>query len=411
MQLMRININIWSVLITTIFLSNALAFRFNNINIKFDFLFSVILLLSLLFRFKCELNRKLLIFVLFLINGLITSFVYKINTYGVLINFFLILFFGTLLWNLFKFASYENLLKYYKRAAKLCVYFGIIQILAFFININYPNIFFVNLYDPRLLFVSSPISYAGIYPKISSFFTEPSYLACFLMPFLIISFNNRKKYISDYFMLFSVLLVFTFTFSSIGFIALFIYFLSVSFTFNLKKTLPSIFFLVLIIFFILINDSMYTRVIQLGQSDIDSVNLTTLGYLVNLNYINTSLNWHYFFGYGLDSYQIILGQMHDRLQTSSNILQFEKSELMLNGAPTLFFRIFVEYGIIGYLIIVNKFKYEYLKSPFFFGFLAFCFRSGEYLRFDTLFFLFMFLFFHDRKVTFSSNNVVNNNCI
>ena len=387
-----------------IFISNAIAFKINNTYIKLDLLFSVFLFFLLLKKFDFKLKYISLLICLYFLIGLFTSLRYNDNTSGVLLNFILILFFLLLFRNIINYFSFESLFKSYILAAKFCVFFGFIQIISFLISLQFQSDFFLYIYDPRWLFVSSPISYAGVFPKISSFFTEPSYLSCFLLPYLIISINNAKVNTYGYLTLFFVASVFVFTFSTIGFISLFLFFVSRFSNLRFFGSLSNYFFLGLIIFFVISNDSMFLRITQLGESNLDSINLSSMVYILNLNLIISSFNWQYLIGYGLDSYQILIGNLHESSMISDSILKlYTKSDLMLNGSPTLFFRFFVEFGILGYLFILKNFKLVFLKSPFFFGFLAYCLRSGEYLRFDTLFFLLMFLFFHSGSQEFKYN--------
>ena len=387
-------------LVFFIFISNAIAFKINNSYVKLDFLLSFALFFFLVLANKNKIKFKyhsifLLIF-FFFFNGLFTSIVFNDNISGVLLNLFGILFFIFLFLNLLEFFSFDSLLKSYILAAKFCVFFGVVQISSFLFSILFNFDFLSSIYDPRWFLVSSPITYAGIFPKISSFFTEPAYLSCFLLPYLIISLNNFNFY--GVLNLFFVFLVFVFTFSTIGFFSLFIYFISKFSSFKSFGSLSNYFFLGLVIFFVLINDSMIMRILQLGQTNLDSVNLSSLNYILNFNLIISSINWQYIIGYGLDSYQIIIGQVYESSEIFDSLSKiYEKSDLMLNGSPTLFFRFFVEFGILGYFLLFRYFNFKFLNSPFFFGFLAYCFRSGEYLRFDTLFFISMFIFFHSES--------------
>lgn len=379
-------------LLFLIFISNAVAFEINRTVIKLDLILSVITFFIILKKINF---KSILLPFIFLLNGLITSFIFGDNTVGIFLNYVMLVFFILFFENIKEVFSYESLFKVYVLAAKFCVFFGVIQVISFFLSFQLNLNYFVQIYDPRWLLDTAPITYAGILPKLSSFFTEPSYLSCFLLPYLIISFKDFNTSFYSYFLFFSTLLVFVFTFSSIGIASLLLYFVS-RFS-NLKQlfSIRNYFFLLLIFLFVLNNESIYMRFFQLSESDLGAINLSSMVYVLNFNIILSSFNWQYLWGYGLDTYQIVVGQHYDSSLIAESMQKiYEKPDLMINSAPTLFFRFFVEFGIIGYFFLLKKFRFDYLKSPFFFGFLAFCLRSGEYLRFDTLFFLFMFLFFH-----------------
>jgi hypothetical protein len=388
-------------LIFLIFISNAVAFEINRTVIKLDLILSVITFF-IIFD-KINLKSILLPFI-FLLNGLMTSIKFGDNTVGVFLNYVMLVFFILFFENIKEAFSFESLFKVYVSAAKFCVFFGVIQIISFFLSFLFNLNYFVQIYDPRWLLNTAPITYAGILPKLSSFFTEPSYLSCFLLPYLLISFNNLKTTFYSYFLLFSTLLVFVFTFSSIGIASLSLYFVSKFSNFKQFFSIKNYFFILLIILFVFNNESIYLRFFQLGESDLGAINLSSMIYVLNLNLILSSFNWQYLWGYGLDTYQIVVGHYYDSSLIAEGIQKiYEKPDLMINGAPTLFFRFFVEFGVIGYFFLLKKFKFDYLKSPFFFGFLAFCLRSGEYLRFDTLFFLFMFISFKGTDILYLSN--------
>jgi hypothetical protein len=397
-----------SILFFFIFISNAIAFEINNTFVKLDLILSFFLFLLIFDKFYIKYFFLLPFF--FFMVGLFTSVRYGENAIGVTLNFFLILFFLLFFLNIKYRFSFESLFKTYILAARFCIFFGLIQVVSFFLYLQFQLNLFTRIYDPTWILDTAPVTYAGIFPKISSFFTEPSYLSCFLLPYLIVSLKNFKSSAYGPLNLFCAALVFVFTFSSIGFVSLLLYFITRFSNFKQFFKLRNYFFILLIIVFVISNESIFLRFFQFSESNLELINLSSMVYILNFNLIMSSLNWHYLFGFGLDSYQIVIGNMFETSSIAENISKiYEKPDLMINGAPTLFFRFFVEFGVLGYLIILRNFKFDYLKSPFFFGFLAYCLRSGEYLRFDSLFFLFMFLSFHSKIHLIINNQTLNLN--
>ena len=94
----------------------------------------------------------------------------------------------------------------------------------------------------------------------------------------------------------------------------------------------------------------------------------------NLSFIDYSL-LHEKFSYSLDKGSV------------TSIEHFQ-----LNGSPTLFLRLPLEFGFFACLYLVFIFKKKYISNIFFIGVLAFGLRSGQYLRFDMMLFIFMFIY-------------------
>ncbi len=125
---------------------------------------------------------------------------------------------------------------------------------------------------------------------------------------------------------------------------------------------------------------------------------------MNFDYIINSINWQIIFGYGFDSYQILMdsavsnglsfydyNELHELYDDGWDSGITSTNQFMLHGAPTLFFRFLVEFGLLTTIYVLSKFKKEYLSNVFFIGVLAFSFRSGQYLRFDFMFFVFFII--------------------
>jgi hypothetical protein len=143
-------------------------------------------------------------------------------------------------------------------------------------------------------------------------------------------------------------------------------------------------------------------------NDLKEVNFSSLVYIVNLDAFANSLNFKFIFGNGIDSYGEIINSTLLNNKTffdynSILILIDNPGDLQLQGSPNLFLRLFVEFGLIGLIIIFmffnklrNKF-YNTIWIYFVFGIIAISFRSGMYLRFDLWLFIGFILYNNNFK--------------
>lgn len=412
--------SLYKNLIFFILVSNAIAFSFYDTLIRLDYILFIVLFLLLLFNKSFFVPKKpLFVISLFFLIGISTSLIYSSNLNGIIINYIALTFLISLLYSLFKVLGNKTILEIYCRAARFVVFFAFVQFFAFFITDIISFLDLSYLYDFRWFLGSSHPSYTSFYLKLSSVFTEPSYFAPFILPYLIICFYNfsDKKTNKNLFHFISTLFVFLFSFSLIGYISLIIFIIinqSLRDFFSLKKIIFfSMFFL--IIFLI---PELYGRLADFSFENIDNVNLSTLSYIINVDYFINLINWQLFFGYGLDSYQILMNYaVENNLSFVDYTLLHEKfsysweggtssiEEFQLNGSPTLLLRLPLEFGIFAFLYLVFKIKKKYISNIFFVGVLAFGLRSGQYLRFDMILFVFMFIYSLDfldlkkRKIT------------
>ena len=413
--------SLYKNLIFIILVSNAVVFSFYDNLIRLDYILFILLFLLLLFNKDFFIPKKFLLFVsFFFLIGISTSLIYNSNLNGVIINYIALTFLISLLYSLFKVLDNKTILEIYCRAARFCVFFAFVQFFAFFITDITSFLDLTYLYDFRWLLGSAAPSYTSFYLKLSSVFTEPSYFAPFILPYLIICFYNfsDKKTNKNLFHFISTLFVFLFSFSLIGYVSLIIFIIinqSLRDFFSLKKIIFfSLFFL--IIFFI---PEMFGRLNDFSFENIEDVNLSTLSYVINIDYFINMINWQSLFGYGLDSYQILMNYavennlsfidytlLHEKFNYSRDVGSISSiEEFQLIGSPTIFLRFPLEFGFFAFLYLVFKIKKKYISNIFFVGVLAFGLRSGQYLRFDMMLFVFMFIYSLDfldlkrRKIT------------
>jgi hypothetical protein len=408
-------------LVFIILISNAVVFSFYDNSIRLDYILFILLFLLLLFNKDFYIPKKVILILSFsFLIGISTALIYSSNLNGVIINFIALAFLISLIYSLFKVLGNKIILEIYCRAARFCVFFAFIQFFAFFITDIISFLDLTYLYDFRWLLGSSEPSYTSLYLKLSSVFTEPSYFAPFVLPYLIICFYNYsdKKTNKNLFHFISILFVFLFSFSLIGNVSLIIFIIinqSLRDFFSLKKIIFfSLFFLAVFLI-----PEMYVRLTDFSFENIDDVNLSTLSYIINIDYFINLINWQLFFGYGLDSYQILMNYavennlsfidytlLHEKFSYSFENGSISSIEhFQLNASPLLFLRLPFEFGIFTFIYLVFKFKKKYISNIFFVGVLAFSLRSGQYLRFDMMLFIFMFIYSLDfldlkkRKIT------------
>ena len=341
-------------LVFIILISNAVVFSFSDNSIRLDYILFILLFLLLLFNKDFYIPKKVILILSFsFLIGISTALIYSSNLNGVIINFIALTFLISLIYSLFKVLGNKIILEIYCRAARFCVFFAFIQFFAFFITDIISFLDLTYLYDFRWLLGSSEPSYTSLYLKLSSVFTEPSYFAPFVLPYLIICFYNYsdKKTNKNLFHFISTLFVFLFSFSLIGNVSLIIFIIinqSLRDFFSLKKIIFfSLFFLIVSLI-----PSMYGRLTDFSFENIEDVNLSTLSYIINIDYFINMINWQSFFGYGLDSYQTLMNYavennlsfidyslLHEKFSYSSENVSITSIEhFQLNGSPTIFFR-------------------------------------------------------------------------
>jgi len=413
--------SLYKNLIFIILVSNAVVFSFSDNSIRLDYILFILLFLLLLFNKDFYIPKKvILILSFFFLIGISTALIYSSNLNGVIINFIALTFLISLLYSLFKVLGNKTILEIYCRAARFCVFFAFVQFFAFFIT-DIINLLDLNyLYDFSWLLGSAAPTYTSFYLKLSSVFTEPSYFAPFILPYLIICFYNfsDKKTNKNLFHFISTLFVFSFSFSLIGYVSLII-FIIINQSFRDFFSLKKIIFFSLFFLIVFLIPEMYGRLTDFSFENIDDVNLSTMSYVINIDYFINLINWQSLFGYGLDSYQILMNYavennlsfidytlLHEKFSYSlekGSITSIE--QFQLNGSPTIFLRLPLEFGFFACLYLASLIKKKYISNIFFVGVLAFGLRSGQYLRFDMMLFVFMSIYSLDlldlkkRKIT------------
>ena len=406
-------------LVLFILISNAIVLSFGNNIIRLDHHLFFILFITLVINKNFYIPKNFLLYIsIFFLIGLITSIVYGSNISGVAINYMALVFIVSILYSLFKIFDKNIIFDIYCKAAKISIFFGFVQFFSFLITSVF-SIDLTFLFDFRWILASSHPSYTTLFLKLSSIFTEPSYFAPFILPYLIFTFYsfNEKKSKRNLFNFLTTLVVFLFTFSTVGYVSLILYVIlnqSLREIFSIKKMFIIAIFLI-IVFFV---PEMYDRLSDFSYENIEQANLSTLSYLINLDYFVNLLDWKMLIGYGIDSYQILMNfAVENNLSFIDYTLLHEKfsysweggtssiEEFQLNGSPSMFLRLPLEFGIIASIYFLWNFKKKYVSNLFFAGILAYSLRSGQYLRFDMILFVFMCIY----NFGFYNFNTNNNN--
>lgn len=393
-------------LVLLIFISNAIVLSFGNNTIRLDYILFFILFVTLVINKNFYIPKNFLLYIsIFFFIGLITSIVYGSNLFGVIINYVALVFIVSIIYSLFRSYDKDLIFDVYCKAAKISIFFGFVQFFSFLIT----TIFSTDLsflFDFRWILASSHPSYTTLFLKLSSIFTEPSYFAPFILPYLIFTFYsfNEKKSKKNLFNFISTLVIFLFTFSTVGYVSLILYVIlnqSLREIFSVKK----IFLISIFLIIVFLVPEMYDRLSDFSYQNIEETNLSTLSYLINLDYFVNLLDWKMLIGYGIDSYQILMNfAVENNLSFIDYTLLHEKfsysweggtssiEEFQLNGSPSMFLRLPLEFGIIAFIYLLWNFKKKYVSNIFFVGILAYSLRSGQYLRFDMILFVFMCIY-------------------
>ena len=323
-----------------------------------------------------------------------------------------------------KFSPIE-IFKVYIKIALIFSIYGIFQQIFYLLNVPF-------LYDSRWLFIgAAEYTYQGIFLRTPSVFTEPSYFGIFLMPAVYFSFLRiGKKYFSfnlfvSYIFIFASLL----TFSTWTYVGLF---LSVMIAFKpnlsqIKLAPRNIFFLTFFLFGLISTifsiPAISSRVLLIPQvlsGDLtgdENISLLVVG--MNMAITIEAFFQNPLFGTGLGSYRLISKDILEQLFSSNtylyNALMAMEDNLMLADGGLMYFRLPVELGIFGCLIIFwflfininipsnQLHKHIGIASMIFI--LVYSLRSGQIFRFEFIYFLSLYLLVFSKSYNYLGNKI------
>jgi len=320
-------------------------------------------------------------------------------------QYFGLFIFWMAIWIIFEYNNYspEGLFKIYLRCAKYSAAAGIFQQLAYLSNAKL-------LYDfSWLLMGAAELDSSGVFLRVPSFFTEPSYFAVFLIPAIYFSLqrlfgkSNELSFFDCILFIISII----FTFSTIGYIGLLLCIL-----FTLVTSFRNLIYGLVLIFIVIYigysNNSIVSRVLAIPNAvsmEIDgSENFSTLNNGVNLSITKSIIADYPLTGIGIGSYRLYSIEYVDALLRENVNLKKAIGDsldgLTLVDGGSMYLRMAAELGLAGALILTSMFFYgrrsnisqhrKYIAISSILFILVFSIRSGQLIRFDFMFFCALF---------------------
>ncbi len=300
-----------------------------------------------------------------------------------------------------------KLIKMYINVAAFAAGLSIIQEISYLNN-------YVAGYDFQWLFNGyAQFTFSGPFLKAPSIFTEPGYFAPFLIP---ASYLGLKSLIFDSGEVGKIkaLVIITGLILTFSFIGYFGFLVSIIILLR-RNIVIGVGVAVLFAFYIALNsNSIVSRVDGIvdffsGDYSISS-NFSALVTILNYNLTIESFLIRPFFGAGIDGYEMMSQKIISAGFDSPVLNQLLKIAsldiLMVKEGGNLFFRLLVEFGLVGVIgILVYLFvklsstnSTRHIQFVCLIFLLTFGIRTGQYLRFEVWFFLMLYLKIKDDDV-------------
>jgi hypothetical protein len=378
-------------------ISTALVIPINHSYLRFSYVAVISLWTLFLVTKNLKFPRYITIFIIFFSLLSLTQALYRnFPLQNVFVSSIGLLLYSSCIFSLFKLHKNKLilLLDLYLKIAFYASIFAIFQEISHLIHLGF---------DFKWLFYGyQNYTYSGPFLKVPSVFTEPGYFAPFLIPAVYISIKKIIKENNELtnFSATSIIIALILTFSTIGYAGFLICLL---FIFRSKILVGIIIGSITIALSLIYVPSINTRIktlLNFSTSDSPEENNTSaLIVLLNLNITSISFNSNPLLGTGIDSYESISEPIvknkidHPLLLYIIKIIPSEN--LNLKDGSNLFFRYIVEFGLIGYILIiifVVKFllpsgeqrNLQLMCLAFIF---CYSLRTGQYLRFELWFFI------------------------
>lgn len=287
----------------------------------------------------------------------------------------------------------------YLYSAKIAAFVGIMQQCAYQIELPY-------FWDLRWVLIgAAEPTISGDFLRVSSFFTEPSYFAVFLMPalyFSILRLTNSSQLLS-YFSSFIFIIALINTFSAIGYIGLFLC-LVTAIKFSVRTIIVPAAVIIALISIGLASSEISSRFSKnaiLNSSELSAKeNISVLNNLVNFNISGNMFNDHPIFGVGLGAYRTHSLDYLERLNftelDSADLPSDILENLTLADGGSMYLRLLPELGIMGLLLFFyplfnakrNKLvgNERYISNAALLFLLIYSIRSGQLIRFELIYF-------------------------
>jgi len=388
------------------FLGTAIGFVFEGLRLNLTLLVVCIsfLLMLLVSGYKVvnQLNTKLLVW--FFIASMPGSIIAIFNGNGFILSLIQILgvtVFWLVVLMIFSRVSFSltSVFSIYLHSARIAAFVGLVQQIAYQLGFDL-------FWDLRWLLIgAAEPTFSGNFLRVSSFFTEPSYFAVFLMPalyFSVLRLTNSSRLV-NFSSGFMFILALINTFSAIGFVG-FILCVFVSLEFQLRKLifpLLLISFTVVIAFFSPEVASRFSMDSFANPFEITGAeNFSLFNNLINLNISMNMFFDHSLFGVGLGAYRVHSIDYLSVLSFSSLDLGDLPSDvvesLTLSDGGSMYLRLVPELGLVGLMIFFLIFfkrrgkvlteDEKFISNGALLFIVIYSIRSGQLIRFEFIYF-------------------------
>ncbi|MFZ1807723.1 MAG: hypothetical protein WAU36_10895 [Cyclobacteriaceae bacterium] len=391
------------VFVAITFLSTSIYLPIQNVIINVAQLSIVLLFLMLILLRRLVLHKEITVFLfIYFLISLAVAFYNEFSYQNIAVSYLALNLYASVLASVFVLhnGNIRALIELYLGLALAA------SILAIFQEFSYLIGFEIG-YNLKWIFngYANP-TYSGPFLKVASFFTEPGYFAPFLIPASYISMRSLVFKSGDISRIGAIIILFALiiTFSLIGYLGLFI---CIIILFR-KNLMIGVSLSLLFVFYVALNSQSIKPRLETvydffnGQVTTSS-NFSALIVILNYNLTVEGIKRYPLFGAGIDGYEMVSRRMIEHgigNEAINKIIQnYDSDILMIKDGGNLFFRLIIEFGIIGVILIVLFFwkntSYISAEKQIQFACLIFlvtyAMRTGQYLRFEVWFFIMLFL--------------------
>ncbi|MEX2230707.1 MAG: hypothetical protein WD824_00995 [Cyclobacteriaceae bacterium] len=402
-------------LVALVFVSTAVFIQIQGFQVNLAQLMLVILFLILLAFSRLMLHKEITLFLgFYFIISIVIALINGFSIIHILISYLVLNMYAAVLNTVFHLhkGRIEKLLALYLNIAFLAGILGVIQEISFLSNFR-PG------YDFKWLFNAyAKLTYSGIFLKVPSIFTEPGYFAPFMVPAAYLSLKSLIFRSGEVAKIKAIIIVaaLLFTFSIIGYLGLFLC-LVVLFR---KNWIIGISLGVLFTLYAAVNvasiKSRTDSVLDFFHGNLSiNANFSALVTILNYHITTQSFMTRPIFGAGIDGYEMvssqIMAQGFPNEVLNKYISMNHPDSLMVKDGSNLFFRIIVEFGLIGIFLIgffmLSKFsEISYVRSiqlMCLIFIVTYSLRTGQYLRFELWFFIMLYVKIKGEEEYFQEN--------
>jgi hypothetical protein len=407
------------VLIYSCFLGTAIAGLIKGKQINFSLVAALVALLLIFFNspnlyFHKLCIKTLVLFFIALLPGLFFYIIREGSDGDIFIQLIGISLLWVSVWLMFSKFKYNpfTLFSIYLGSAKISALLGIFQEFSYLVDIGVT-------YDYSWFLIgAAELDTSGVFLRITSFFTEPSYFGVFLIPAIYFSVVRLRGHSSSlsYKESFIIITASLLTFSTITYIGIILCLIM-----QLKLKIHSVMILsgisLVMLVFIMVSPNIKAR--ALTMSDIFSGalninhNISSNNNTINLLITKNILTKFPLTGVGFGNYRIYSNEFLDDIidlnPIALEIVTKYRSSLTLVDGGSMYFRIPAEFGLIGILIFLLIFTFKrralipakelQIAHASLLFIASYSIRSGQISRFDFMFFCSLFILIYFKNTT------------